>query len=190
MSQDLWTAAQVDQAICLLQVICLLQWVMVQWDLLQVKVDLLQVIWQDQAICLLQDQAICLLQVMVQWDLLQELIWTETVCLLLLQVKVDQIHYLEKQDLLVDLLQVICLLQVILVEMGQVECLQEIWDRVDQVICLPLQMEWVTCIRIWTTQELIMLQKDLLREMLLDRCLVICPQICLLQQTIQMTVVR
>jgi len=182
-------------------------WVQVEWDLMdhpqaiwvQVEWDLMdhpQAIWQvdqnsdQQLLLLIWDQK--------QWDpmdLLQAWIWMETECLLHLQViwvqvehhqvKVDQIHYLVKVDQLVDHRQVICLPQVILEEMDQVECLQVIWD---QAICL-LQTVWVICIRTWTTQGLIMAQKELLQE-ILDRCQAICQRICLHLLTTQMMVVR
>jgi hypothetical protein len=170
-------------------------WVQVEWDLMdhpqaiwvQVEWDLMdhpQAIWQvdqnsdQQLLLLIWDQK--------QWDpmdLLQAWIWTETECLRHLQVVKDRIHYLVKVDQLVDRHQVICLQVIRWVN-------QDRWmvDLELQAICL-LQTEWVICIRTWTTQGLIMAQKELLQE-ILDRCQAICQRICLHLLTTQMMVVR
>ena len=175
--QGQWDQMDLLQAWIWMETECLLH-LQVIWQAIQLSIQPLE--WRHNRLKVQVDQnsicpkelPICLLQV----------IWVQVDHH---QVKADQIHYLVKVDQPVDHRQVTCPLQVILEEMDQVECLQVIWD---QAICL-LQTEWVICIRTWTTQVLIMAQKELLQE-ILDRCQAICQRICLHLRTTQMMVVR
>jgi len=192
-----------------LEAICPLQVMMLQSQVKQIMLD--QVENPDRWL-----EAICPLQVMMLQSQVKQITldqaenpdrWPGEICLLQVmmlqsQVKLitldqaDQIHYLVKADQLVDLLREIQAdpLRVNTTHHTQTQ-LVTIWGlRQTVVVTMPqpwlqVQTTWLTCNLIWTMQEHIKVQKDLLQE-ILDQCQAICRQICLRHQTTQMTVVR